>query len=140
MHIPLQPCFASPAKLRGHGHTVTHSTSSRRAFTIVLLAIAVFCWGTGYKLSLYSQSSQPQVSVAKLLSEAERPASSSAQAIQIPRGGSPALTVFVPLAMLWLTLFQPGCRAFRAAIERPLRLLVQPRCGSTLRAPPVFSR
>lgn len=41
----------------------------------VLLGSAVFCWGLGYKLSLY-QSSSPQHAepAARLLSQKERPA------------------------------------------------------------------
>jgi hypothetical protein len=68
--------------LRGlsmQGNTKKCRTSIRVVVGTVFLALAVFGWGIKYKISLYDQpgSSSTHMSHAKLLSQKERPVSSS---------------------------------------------------------------
>ncbi|MFZ0663900.1 MAG: hypothetical protein WAM66_14515 [Acidobacteriaceae bacterium] len=60
--------------------------------SILALALAVFAWGLGSKLSLYRTAgpAENHVPVAKLLSNRERPADA---AIQIEHATTPLLTV-----------------------------------------------
>ncbi|MBS1799513.1 MAG: hypothetical protein JSS95_06765 [Acidobacteria bacterium] len=66
-------------------HEGSSRTSFIAAFAILMLAIAVFGWGTQYKLSLYRQSEKLHSSIphAKLLSQKEK--ASGAQAVEINR-------------------------------------------------------
>jgi hypothetical protein len=77
------------------------------ALGIAFLALAVFGWGLQYKLSLYDQSSDLQNSIphAKLLSQKERPASSTAIGLigsntPQPRLPASCLVLFVGIALL----------------------------------------
>jgi hypothetical protein len=55
---------------------------------LAVLAISLFSWGLGYKLSLYhSEQCRSKMAQAKLLSQKERPA--SAQASKIIRSRAP---------------------------------------------------
>lgn len=67
-------------------HEGSSRTSFIAAFAIVLLAVAVFGWGTQYKLSLYKQSGKlhsTSIPHAKLLSQKEK--ASGAQAVEVNR-------------------------------------------------------
>lgn len=103
----------------------------------LFLAIAVFCWGTAYKLSLYAASSEPQI-MATLLTEAERPARPSALGIKSPQTPAPVVAAFAAAhAVRPLTMARPSWRVVpMCAIEQLLRLFVATSDGSGLRAPP----
>lgn len=122
---------------------MNHSRASRRIFAIasLFLAIAVSCWGTEYKLSLYSESAQPKTDVAKLLSEAERPAKPSTLAIKSRQTRLPEAAAFgAAIAIVPLTLSRPGWSTARiAAISALLPILIPTSGNSALRAPPVFA-
>ena len=66
-------------------HEGSSRTSFIAAFAILMLAIAVFGWGTQYKLSLYKQSEKLHSTIphAKLLSQKEK--ASGAQAVELNR-------------------------------------------------------
>jgi hypothetical protein len=93
------------------------------ALSILALAIAVFAWGLGSKLSLY-RSAAPTAShspVAKLLSNRERPAD---MVVQVERATTPLL-VAVAFSMSACLLLLDDLKAHsiwtRARVDNPLR-------------------
>jgi hypothetical protein len=78
-------------------------TLALMALAVACLASAVFLWGTEYKCSLYHKhpDRHPRITMAKLLSERERPAGGAVPSVR----ASLPQTVFVALAMLVPGLF-----------------------------------
>ena len=89
------------------------------AIGLVALAIAVFGWGLHSKLSLYQQHGQASAkeSVAKLLSERERPASVIVSVSRLPES-SPHTTMLAAFKSLLLILLGVSVARERLAARR----------------------
>lgn len=108
---------------------LSRTFTTKIVFIFLPLALAVFCWGLQYKLSLYDppQAISHSMPQAKLLSSKERvspslmsiagEASSPGATGQVLRGSF----VIWALALMWSFLLAPGDRSFS--------LWIRLRCG-----------
>jgi hypothetical protein len=103
-------------------HGMQHTSNNTRkwnvfALSIMALAIAVFAWGLNYKLSLYESAAPPpsHVTVAKLLSNRERPADT---ALTVERAITPTLLLFAVAFTAFASLLLDQKRQSRWVLQR----------------------
>lgn len=111
--------------------------SARNLFAVgmLLLGIAVICWGLHDKLSLYTPPGvTPPAAKAKLLTEQERPTAAQVVAAPVlPAQAAPLLVVFLTSLLTWLVFRSP---AFYRAEPGRVRSNAPPCLRSIRRRPP----
>jgi hypothetical protein len=125
----------------------TRSSSSRLPLFFVVLGICVFCWGLGYKLSLYDvhESSIHRIPEAKLMSRNEDPNATDSLRLCLARSVSLEQASSGTFAVLFLLI--GSLTGPTSALERQRFVLSKPwrpRSAAILsafflRPPPVLS-